>query len=524
MSKSASLHGKIDSPTLFIVFGGGGDLAWRKLVPAIYSLYLDRRLPDKFAIIGVGRKQWNVEQYRDHLRQGVDKFLSRGVTDDPTWAGFSNRIDFISADLTDLRAFNAIAKQLSTYDKKWGARTTRIFYLAVSPELIRPIAQGLAAAKLNSDKERSRIVVEKPFGHDLESARELNALLSKFFDECQIYRIDHYLGKETVQNILAFRFGNTLFEPIWNRRYIDHVQICVAESDGVGHRAGYYEDAGALRDMVQNHLLQILCLIAMEAPVSFDSNEIRNKKVDVLKAIRSIPPEVVNQVAVRGQYGAGWIEGRHVDGYRSETGVAIDSPTETFAAVKLFVDNWRWQDVPFYLRTGKRLPSRISEVSIHFRPVPHQSFPPSALLDSRPNRLLFAIQPEEGIFLRFEVKHPGSDNISLTPVMMQFYYRETFRVRSPEAYVTLLGDIIRGDSTQFMRVDQTEAAWSVIAPILDTWQALKPTDFPNYQAGSWGPEGADILIARDGHSWTMPTALQCSEDLAICRIATQAES
>ncbi len=523
MSKSPSQTGKIDGPALFVVFGGGGDLAWRKLIPALYSLYLDRRLPDKFAVIGLGRKQWDNGQYRDYLRQGVDKFSSRGITDEQTWGEFSSKIVFYSADVTDPQAYNGIAKEISAYDKRWGARASRIFYLAVSPGLIKPIAQGLASARLNSDREHARIVVEKPFGHDLDSAGELNALLAKSFDESQIYRIDHYLGKETVQNILAFRFGNTLFEPIWNRRYIDHVQICVAESDGVGHRAGYYEGAGALRDMVQNHLLQILCLIAMEAPVSFDSNEIRNKKVDVLRAIRSIPPEQVNQIAVRGQYGAGWIEGRHVAGYRSETGVAVDSATDTFAAVKLFVDNWRWQDVPFYLRTGKRLPSRISEVSIHFRPVPHQSFPPSALLDSRPNRLLFAIQPEEGIFLRFEVKHPGSENMALTPVMMQFYYRETFKVRSPEAYETLLWDIVRGDSTQFMRSDQTEAAWSVIAPILDVWQTLKPTDFPNYQAGSWGPEGADILIARDGHSWTMPTSLQCREDLAICRIGIQSE-
>ncbi len=510
----------MSAPALFVVFGGGGDLAWRKLVPAIYSLFLDRRLPDKFAIVGIARKQMADNEFRDHLRQGVDKFSGHGVTSDEIWEDFSSRIFFHSADVNDPGHFSGIAKKASAFDDNWGSRATRIFYLAVPPDLIKPIAQGLASARLNTD--HARIVVEKPFGRDLDSARELNALLGKFFQESQIYRIDHYLGKETVQNILAFRFGNTLFEPIWNRRYIDHVQITIAESDGIGGRAGYYEHAGALRDMVQNHVLQILCLIAMEAPVTFDSNEIRNKKVDVLRAIRSIHPEQVHDVAVRGQYGAGWIEGGHVDGYRSEPGVAVDSSTETFAAIKLFVDNWRWQDVPFYLRTGKRMPARTSEVTIHFRPVPHQSFPPSALLDSRPNRLLFAIQPEEGIFLRFEVKYPGSESVALTPVMMQFYYRQAFKIRTPEAYVTLLSDIVRGDATQFMRSDQTEAAWEMIAPILETWQSLKPTDFPNYQAGTWGPEGADILIARDGHSWTMPSSLQHEEELAAtCKVAAQ---
>ena len=300
-------------------------------------------------------------------------------------------------------------------------------------------------------------MVEKPFGQDLASARELNRILLEFFDESQIFRIDHYLGKETVQNILAFRFANTLFEPVWNRSYIDHVQITVAEEVGVENRGHYYDAAGALRDMLQNHLLQLLCLIAMEPPLSFNADEVRNKKVDVLHAIRPIPPEGVHQFAVRGQYGPGWIASQEVPTYRGEPNVAPDSATETYVAVKLLVDNWRWQDVPFYLRTGKRLQSRISEISIQFKPVSHQSFPASAVMDWRPNRLIFALQPEEGILLRFESKYPGP-TMRLSPVIMQFYYREAFRITPPEAYETLLLDVVRGDATLFMRADQAEAA------------------------------------------------------------------
>ncbi len=513
---------KPGSATVFVIFGGGGDLAWRKLIPALYNLFLDGRLPARFKVLGTGRNQLSDESYRRRLREGVDQFSDRGEVDEKSWEDFSSNVFFLESDLGDSRAFAAIAKELAAYDEQISGRAIRIFYLAVPPDMFKPIASGLAGEKLNRDRSQARIVVEKPFGHDPESARRLDRILAEHFLESQIYRIDHYLGKETVQNIIAFRFGNALFEPIWNRRYIDHVQITVAEEDGIGHRSGYYEHAGALRDIIQNHLLQILCLVAMEAPVSFGSDEIRQKKVDVLRAIRPITADQVGQNAVRGQYGSGLIRGERVPPYRSEAGVAPASTTETFAAVRFFVDNWRWQDVPFYLRTGKRLPARISEVCIHFRPVPHQAFPGAALADSRPNRLVMAIQPEEGILLRFEVKHPGP-SMALAPVMMQFYYREAFRTRSPEAYETLLLDVVRGDSTLFMRSDQTEAAWAVIAPILDKWQSVNPTDFPNYHAGSWGPESADIFIARDGRSWTLPTFLQCREDLASCRVDREAE-
>ncbi|MBI4642704.1 MAG: glucose-6-phosphate dehydrogenase [Deltaproteobacteria bacterium] len=504
-------------PTVFVIFGAGGDLAWRKLIPALYNLFLDRWLPEKFLILGQGHRHLSDAEFSHQLRQGVDKFSRRGKTEDAAWDLFAVHLTFIASELDDSQGYTQLAKDLAVKDKEWNVRANRVFYLAVPPPMIGVVTRELAKARLNLDRQQARIVVEKPFGQDLASARELNRTLAQTFDESQIFRIDHYLGKETVQNILAFRFANTLFEPVWSRRYIDHVQITVAEQVGVENRGHYYDAAGALRDMIQNHLLQILCLIAMEPPISFNADEVRNKKVDVLKAVRPILPEQVQHFAVRGQYGAGWIEGQHIPGYRAEPNVAPDSATETYAAVKLLVDNWRWQGVPFYLRTGKRLQARISEVSIQFRPVPHHTFPATAVLDWRPNRLIIAIQPEEGILLRFEAKYPGP-TMRLSPVIMQFYYREAFRTIPPEAYETLLLDIMRGDATLFMRADQAEAAWAVLTPVLETWGAIRPTDFPNYQAGTWGPEAADILIAQDGRNWVMPTFLQCQEDIAVCRV------
>ncbi|MCL4465568.1 MAG: glucose-6-phosphate dehydrogenase [Chloroflexi bacterium] len=491
-------------PAVVVIFGAGGDLTWRKLVPALYDLFLDKWLPNHFAVMGVGRKGMSIDEFRHRLRDGVDTFSRRGKTDDKTWGDFATHlVAFISAEFDDPAGYAALAEQLSAQDREWGAKANRIFHLATPPSLVQTVVQQLGKARLSRNRERARIVVEKPFGRDLESARALNQLLTGVFEESQIYRIDHYLGKETVQNLLAFRFANALFEPIWDRRYIDHVQITVAEQVGVEHRGGYYERAGALRDMVQNHLMQILCLIAMEPPVSFDADEIRNRKLDVLRAVRPIPEFQLHRFAVRGQYGAGWLQGQHVSAYRDEPRVDPDSTTETFAALKLFVDNWRWQDVPFYLRTGKRLPSKVSEVFICFRPAPHQSFPPSAAGEWRSNRLAIRIQPAEGIHLQFQAKQPGP-TLRLSRVEMHFCYEDVFKAKPPEAYETLLLDVMRGDATLFMRADQVEAAWSVITPVLEAWETTTPNDFPNYQASTWGPEAAEVLIAQDGRSWLQP--------------------
>jgi glucose-6-phosphate 1-dehydrogenase len=497
-------------PTILVIFGSMGDLTWRKLAPALYNLLLAHELPERFAVIGLDMKTAGPGEFSRRLRDGASQFCACGAVDEQNWQTIAANLSFIAGDVADPVLYTTLAAQLEAREQNWGGPANRIFYLATPPGIVETIVHGLDVAKLNQDRRHARIVAEKPFGHDLASAIALNGVLTAVFDEAQIYRIDHYLGKETVQNILAMRFANALFEPFWDRRYIDHVQITVAEQVGVEHRGAYYEHAGALRDMIQNHLMQLLCLIAMEPMVSFDADQIRNKKVEVLRAVRPITEDTVQQFAVRGQYGDGWMEGQRVSAYRAEPGVAPDSPSETFAAVKLFVDNWRWQDVPFYLRTGKRLEATVSEVSIQFRPVPHRSFPAAAALAWQPNRLIAHIHPQEGIALRFQAKQPGS-GLHLAPVDMHFSYRETFKSRSPQAYETLVADVMSGDATLFMRADQVEASWSVMAPILSAWAELGPVDFPNYQPGSWGPEAAEALIAQDGRSWLQPV-LEADEE------------
>lgn len=496
----------IFAPTIFAIFGGLGDLAWRKLVPALYDLSEDRGLPSAFSIIAVDRVNISETKLLNRLHEGVNKFSRHGKVKAADWKGFAKHIQYVQGDFEKQQTYNALGDRCAELEKTWGAKAERIYYMATPPIMFDKIPKYLGQAGLTQDRKHARLVVEKPIGYDLESAVKLDSVLGQDFDERQIYRIDHYLGKETVQNMLAFRFANPLFEPIWNRRYIDYVTITVGETVGVEHRGGYYDHAGALRDMVQNHLFQLLCLVAMEPMVSFDADEIRNKKVDVLHAIRPIRPEEVHRCTVRGQYGKGRIAGKPVIGYRSEAGVDTESQTETFAALRLFVDNWRWQDVPFYLRTGKRLPRKVSEVAIQFRAVPHQSFPPEATLDWQPARLVMSIQPDEGIVLRFQAKYPGSE-MRLRPVEMKFNYRDTFRRRSPEAYETLLWDVMKNDATLFMRADQVEAAWKVLTPVLEVWKETPPIDFPNYAAGAWGPEATQSLLIQPQHRWPLPLNL-----------------
>ncbi|NCO35180.1 MAG: glucose-6-phosphate dehydrogenase [Armatimonadetes bacterium] len=494
-----------------IIFGATGDLTARKLIPALYNLVLERLLPPGFSVVGFARSGKSNEQFRSELRDSVEKYSRTQPLQKAIWDSFAEGVFYHQADYADPDGYAALSKLLHRIDCERGASSNRLFYMATPPAAYQEIigqlgATGLAAPGAcptgsagNRCGEWARVIVEKPFGKDLASAKALNQSLLSVLKEEQVYRIDHYLGKETVQNILVFRFGNGIFEPVWNRRYIDHVQITAGESVGVEGRGGYYDQSGALRDMVQNHILQLLALVAMEPPSSMDANAVRDERVKVFRALRPIGGSQSESFTVRGRYGPGSLSGTRVAGYSEDTGVDHESTTESFVALKLFIDNWRWADVPIYVRTGKRLPKRITEISIQF------SCPPLLLFGEAgesmsPNTLTMRIQPDEGISLRFEAKLPGQTT-RLRSVNMDFRYSTSFGAQPPEAYERLLLDCMLGDSTLFTRGDEAESAWEFVDGIRCGWDQHPPQDFPNYAAGTWGPESARRLLAEDAREW-----------------------
>lgn len=484
---------------MLVIFGASGDLTRRKLMPALFHLSTEGALSE-FRILGIGRDSMTDEEFRARMLEGARGSGEMGEFTDDQWKAFATHISYTAGDIKDPKFFQDLAKLLESVTIESG-KQNYLFYCATPPSLAPAIVSGLGTAGLeNEDKGWSRIIIEKPFGRDYESAIALNNVIAGVFKEDQVYRIDHYLGKGTVQNVLVFRFGNSMFEPIWNRNYVDYVEITAAEKLGIGTRAGYYEEAGALRDMVANHLLQLLTLTAMEPPVAFDANSVREEKVQVLRSIRRMTPEEVKERTVRGQYGPGTIDGEPVPGYREEPGVAQDSKTETYVAVQFCVSNWRWADVPFYLRAGKRLSRPYTEIAVHLKPTPQALFAKTPKDQIEPNVIALRIQPEEGISVTFGAKRPGVEMHTGT-VQMDFCYQTAFRVRSPAAYETLLLDAMQGDATLFTRRDEVEAQWRLITPILEAWAVQPPPESPNYAAGTDGPEAANELLARNGHRW-----------------------
>jgi glucose-6-phosphate 1-dehydrogenase len=492
-------------PLTMVIFGASGDLTRRKLIPALYNLALERLLPSGFSVVGIARQEMDTSTFRARMREAVDEFSRRRPVDDAVWESFADGISYVRGDFTDAAVYDTLGHHLDTLDKQRGTLGNRMFYLATPPDTYDDIIENIGAHGLkgSSDGSWQRVIVEKPFGRDLDTARDLNARVNQVFDERDVFRIDHYLGKETVQNIIAFRFANGIFEPLWNRQYVDHVQITVAESIGVEGRGGYYEESGAMRDMVQNHLMQLLTLVAMEPPVELSADPVRDEKVKVLRAVRPIKPDLVRRFTVRAQYGSGYEEGDPVSGYRDEDRVDPDSLTETFVALKLFVDNWRWAGVPFYLRTGKRMPKRVTEIAIQFKRAPHLLFSGNAAERMEPNVLALGIQPDEGIALKFAVKVPGP-MMNLRSVHMGFQYGTSFNVQSPDAYERLLLDAMLGDGTLFTRRDEVEAAWDIVTQILRGWSQMQVSQLPVYESGTWGPVESDAFLKMEGRTWRQP--------------------
>ena len=501
--RSSSIYGTTAEPCSVILFGASGDLAKRKVIPAMYDLAQHNSLGERYSIIGFARTPMTDESFRATIGEAAKTISEVGPIDPAKWNDFSSNLYYSAGEYGDLNSYARLAKRLAEIDAEKKLGGNRLFYLSTPPEVYPDIVEQLGRAGLarpTNPNSWVRIIIEKPFGRDLASARELNKIVLNVFEEKQVYRIDHYLGKDTVQNLLVLRFGNGIFEPLWNRNYVDHVQITASETLGVERRGGFYETAGALRDMIQSHVLQLTSLTAVEPPASFDATAVRNEKLKVLQSIRPYDLEMVAQSVVRGQYAPGTVNAKKVAGYRDEPGVNPNSRAETFVAMRVLIDNWRWAGVPFYLRTGKRLAKRTTEIMIQFRCAPHIVFREREV---EPNRLVLNIQPDEGISVSFGAKRPGTE-MSIGNVTMNFSYREAFGGASRSAYATLVNDCLRGDATLFDRGDSVEAAWSLVDPILDVWGAARTATVPIYPSGTWGPKESDQLLERDGRQWYNP--------------------